>query len=211
MAVASETIDGKVEGTKVPASEWAWAKCSAATPFPGTPDPTQICLKNGFDPALAYRVTFTAQDPYVLGVGFAAFRDVASFFKTATQDAEGTPNPLAGADHLGDLARPLAVGQLPARIPAFRLQRRHRRAQGARRRLADHRRRPDLAQHALCDARRHVEAVRGRQRGARVVGAEARPACAVCRRKACSAAAWPRTPARRSSSTWARPKSGASS
>ena len=26
----------------------------------------------------------------MLGVGFAAFRDVASFFKTATQDAEGT-------------------------------------------------------------------------------------------------------------------------
>jgi hypothetical protein len=96
MAVASETIDGKVEQKKVPETEWAWAKCSAAAPFPGTPDPTQICLKNGFDPALAYRITFTAQDPYVLGIGFAAFRDVASFFKNATQDAEGTPNPLAG-------------------------------------------------------------------------------------------------------------------
>ena len=95
-AYSSETIEGKFEARKVPASDWAWAKCSAATPFPGTPDPTQICLKNGFDPALAYRVTFTAQDPYVLGIGFAAFRDVASFFRNAKQDAEGTANPLAG-------------------------------------------------------------------------------------------------------------------
>ncbi len=95
-AYTSETIDGKFDAKKVPASDWAWATCSAASPFPGTPDPTQICLKNGFDPALAYRVTFTAQDPYVLGIGFAAFRDVASFFRNAKQDAEGTPNPLAG-------------------------------------------------------------------------------------------------------------------
>lgn len=95
-ASVSETIDGKVQASKVPASDWAWAKCSAATPFPGTPDPTHICLKNGFNPALFYRVAFTAQDPPVLGIGFAAFRDVGSFFRNATQDAEGTPNPLAG-------------------------------------------------------------------------------------------------------------------
>ena len=92
-----EGIDGAVRGTKaVPAGDWAWARCSAERPFPGTPDPTQICMKNGFDPSLIYRVTFTAQDPPVLGIGFAAFRDVASFFKNARQDVDGTPNPLAG-------------------------------------------------------------------------------------------------------------------
>ena len=93
---ASETIDGKVGGERtVPASDWAWARCSAANPFPGTPDPTQICVKGGFDPKLLYQVVFTAQDPYVLGIGFAAFRDVASFFRFAAADAEGTPNPVA--------------------------------------------------------------------------------------------------------------------
>ena len=93
---ASETIDGKIGATAtIPSGDWAWAKCSATNPFPGTPDPTQICLKNGFDPKLLYQVVFTAQDPYVLGIGFAAFRDVASFFKNATQDDEGTPNPVA--------------------------------------------------------------------------------------------------------------------
>jgi len=92
----AETIDGKVSGVrKVPAGDWAWARCSASNPFPGTPDPTQICVKGGFDPKLLYQVVFTSQDPYVLGIGFAAFRDIASFFKYAERDETGTPNPLA--------------------------------------------------------------------------------------------------------------------
>jgi len=93
----SETIDGKIGEAKMVAStEWAWARCTADHPFPGTPDPTQICLKSGFDPKLLYQVVFTAQDPGVLGIGFAAFRDVAAFFKYDARDDAGTANPLAG-------------------------------------------------------------------------------------------------------------------
>ncbi|MBI4886982.1 MAG: hypothetical protein HY824_07810 [Acidobacteria bacterium] len=92
----SETIDGRIGGERaVAAGDWAWARCSASNPFPGTPDPTQICVKGGFDPALLYQVVFTAQDPYVLGIGYAAFRDMAAFFHFAAADAEGTPNPVA--------------------------------------------------------------------------------------------------------------------
>jgi hypothetical protein len=92
-----ETVDGIVTvGSTIPSADWAWAKCDAAHPFPGTPDPTQICLKNGFDPNLLYQVVFTAKDPYVLGVGFAAFRDVATFFRNEAKDDFGTANPLAG-------------------------------------------------------------------------------------------------------------------
>jgi hypothetical protein len=94
---ASESIEGVIGGVKtIPSADWAWANCSAANPFPGTPDPTQICLKDGFDPALLYQVVFTAQDPYVLGIGFAAFRDVAAFFRNAKQDDAGAANPVAG-------------------------------------------------------------------------------------------------------------------
>jgi hypothetical protein len=93
---ASETIDGVIGTTaEIAPTDWAFARCSAENPFPGTPDPTQICLKNGFDPKLLYQVVFTAKDPLVLGIGFAAFRDVASFFRNAVQDDVGTPNPLA--------------------------------------------------------------------------------------------------------------------
>ncbi len=93
----AETMDGKItEGAAIPSSNWAWAKCSATNPFPGTPDPAEICVKGGFDRKLLYQVAFTSQDAYVLGIGFAAFRDVASFFKFAAKDDEGTPSPVAG-------------------------------------------------------------------------------------------------------------------
>jgi hypothetical protein len=92
----AETIDGKVSGERVvPATDWAWGRCTAENPFPGTPDATQVCVKGGFDPSLLYQVVFTAQDPYVLGIGFAAFRDVAAFFRHAQQDSVGTVNPVA--------------------------------------------------------------------------------------------------------------------
>jgi hypothetical protein len=90
----SETIDGTGTGiTTIASTDWAWADCTK-TPFPGTPDPTKICMKNGFDPALLYQIVFTAKDPLVLGMGFAATRDLISFFKHAEKDDEGTPNPL---------------------------------------------------------------------------------------------------------------------
>jgi Alpha/beta hydrolase domain len=42
-------------------------------------------------------VVFTAQDPPVLGIGFAAFRDVGTFFKHEARDEAGNANPIAGA------------------------------------------------------------------------------------------------------------------
>ena len=91
-------------------------------PSPLTALPVQICLKGGFDPAKLYQVVYTAKDPYILGIGFAAWRDVASFFKYADKDDAGTPNPLARPRELEHHARPLAVGQLSARVAPLRLQ-----------------------------------------------------------------------------------------
>ena len=85
-----------VDEVAIPPGDWAWARCDAANPFPGTPDPRQICLKNGFDPKRLYQVVFKAADPWVLGIGFAAWRDLGHFFKTAKADDQGTPNPIAG-------------------------------------------------------------------------------------------------------------------
>ncbi|HMA07710.1 MAG TPA: alpha/beta hydrolase domain-containing protein [Ramlibacter sp.] len=94
---AGENQRGEVtDEVQIPAADWAWAKCDNAHPFPGTPDATQICLKAGFRGDRLYQVVYTAADPYVLGIGFAAFRDVGLFFKTAKADDSGTPNPVAG-------------------------------------------------------------------------------------------------------------------
>jgi hypothetical protein len=43
-----------------------------------------------------YEFSYTAKDPQVAGLGFAAIRDFNSFLRYATTDDFGTPNPLAG-------------------------------------------------------------------------------------------------------------------
>jgi hypothetical protein len=92
-----ETMEGIVRGEKeIAAAEWKF--CGGGTfesPVPLTALPVRICLRGGFDPAKLYQVVYTAKDPYILGIGFAAWRDVASFFKYADKDDAGTPNPLA--------------------------------------------------------------------------------------------------------------------
>jgi Alpha/beta hydrolase domain len=95
-SLTSQSITG-VDSAKTPiaSSDWAWADCRSV-PFPGTPDPTRICLRDGFNPALLYEMVFTAKDPLVLGVGYAATRDVISFFHHAAADDHGTANPVTG-------------------------------------------------------------------------------------------------------------------
>ena len=93
----AESTRGEVIGeTGIPAADWAWATCDANHPFPGTPDPSQICLKAGFDASKLYQVVYRSEEAYVLGIGFAAWRDVGMFFKTAKADDSGTLNPVAG-------------------------------------------------------------------------------------------------------------------
>ena len=94
---ASESATGVKGGVvAIPRAAWVFADCRAV-PFPGTPDPTRLCVKDGFDPARLYELTYTAKDPLVLGVGLAATRDIVSFFRNAAKDAVGTPSPVAGA------------------------------------------------------------------------------------------------------------------
>ena len=75
--------------------DWAFGDCSK-TPFPGEADPHKVCVKDGFDPAYLYELVYTAKDPLVLGIGYAATRDLNSFLRYATADDSGTANPVAG-------------------------------------------------------------------------------------------------------------------
>jgi len=76
-------------------STWAFADCSEV-PFPGKPDPRKLCLKDGFDPAYLYELVYTAKDPKVHGIGFAATRDLNSYLRYGVQDDTGAVNPLRG-------------------------------------------------------------------------------------------------------------------
>ena len=96
--ILHETINGVVTvGDTVPNSDWKY--CGGGTfdaPTPVTVLPVRLCLKDGFDPAKLYQLVYTVTDPYVLGAGTAAFRDVQSFFRYQAQDDFGTANPIYG-------------------------------------------------------------------------------------------------------------------
>jgi len=49
----------------------------------------------GFQPGRVYELTYPAKDPWVMGLGYAVTRDLASFLRSATKDDAGTPNPVA--------------------------------------------------------------------------------------------------------------------
>lgn len=96
IAKSSETRAGEIGPRReIPASDWAFADCTKAA-FPGAPNPRMLCLKDGFDPRLLYELGYEARDPKVVGVGLAAMRDVASFFRYADKDSDGNANPIAG-------------------------------------------------------------------------------------------------------------------
>lgn len=88
---AGASDDRPGEQTQVPRSDWAFADCSN-TPFPGKPDLTSLCVRGGFNPALAYTLAFTAKNPKLLGMGYAATRDLVAFLRYDPSNA----NPLAG-------------------------------------------------------------------------------------------------------------------
>ncbi len=71
----------------VPASGWAYTDATGKA-IKLVPGPF---VQNDI-----YEFSYTAKDPKVAGVGFAAIRDFNSFLRYATADDFGTPNPLAG-------------------------------------------------------------------------------------------------------------------
>jgi hypothetical protein len=99
ISFTKESVSGvKSDVVTIPSSDFAFADCRTV-PFPGTPDPDRLCIKGGFDSTLGYQLVRPAKDPFVLGVGNAAMRDVISFFRYRDKDDEGTANPiLSGAD-----------------------------------------------------------------------------------------------------------------
>ena len=60
--------------------------------------PIKISIRrpDGFDAGAIYEFIYTAKDPKVMGLGFAATRDIVSFLRHEAADSEGTANPVAG-------------------------------------------------------------------------------------------------------------------
>ena len=77
--------------TIIPNAEWSFGSCEADK-APAVND-TQICYPAGFKPGRLYELTYRAKDPLVLGLGFAAARDLGAFLKTSEKDDPGASNP----------------------------------------------------------------------------------------------------------------------
>ena len=72
----------------IPNSQWAFADCTAV-PFPGVPSTKKICLNGNFDTNHIYELLYTAKNPMVLGLGFAATRDFVSFLRNSNGASTG--------------------------------------------------------------------------------------------------------------------------
>lgn len=72
----------------IPNTEWSFGSCpDGKNPAPGN---TDICYPAGFSTNYAYELVYVAQDPIVMGIGFAATRDLISYLRYERLDA----NPL---------------------------------------------------------------------------------------------------------------------
>jgi hypothetical protein len=53
------------------------------------PDPTQICLFDGFKADKLYMLIYPAKNPIVMGLGYAVTRDIGSFLRYESHDDAG--------------------------------------------------------------------------------------------------------------------------
>lgn len=86
---ATLTVRDRLADTPVtvPASGWEFASDNSIRLLPaGT----------AFRQSAIYEFTYTAIDPVVAGIGFAATRDFISWLRNNSADTQGTPNPIAG-------------------------------------------------------------------------------------------------------------------
>lgn len=71
--------------TPVPPDRWRFL----------SPTRLEIILADGFDGGAIYEFIYQARDPIVMGLGFAAVRDLVEFMRHAATDDSGRPNPLS--------------------------------------------------------------------------------------------------------------------
>ena len=102
-----DAIDG--ERRPIPADHWAFGTCPSGEGSLA-PSTTDICLFDGFDPDQVYELIYPAKNPWVMGLGYAVTRDLASFLRYETADDAGTPNPLAASGDATGIRRAYGLG-----------------------------------------------------------------------------------------------------
>src|SRR5438132_8157537 len=70
-------------GTLVPNDQWSFA------------DRDHLCVADAFQTGMVYQLNYVAEDTRIMGLGYAAQRDFASFLRNRKKDDAGVRNPLA--------------------------------------------------------------------------------------------------------------------
>ncbi|GAA4340433.1 alpha/beta hydrolase domain-containing protein [Pigmentiphaga soli] len=92
--------DGKQDyaAVSVPVTAWSYQVGEDGAVSVGFTPPSSVPRAGGAaepaDQGTIYQFVYRARDPKVMGIGFAAVRDLLSFLRYSEQDAQGTPNPL---------------------------------------------------------------------------------------------------------------------
>ncbi|MBV9248716.1 MAG: hypothetical protein JO227_05655 [Acetobacteraceae bacterium] len=99
-ADATLTVRAREQDPRVaiPNSEWSFATCGPAVR--PRPDPKHICYPAGFEAWKIYELIYRAKDPRVMGLGFAAARDLGAFLRNEASDSTGVPNPVFRPDQV---------------------------------------------------------------------------------------------------------------
>ncbi len=101
-ALATFTVRTKQGARRVPLEESDWGFINERQ--------LRINRPPGLDGGAIYEILYLAKDPIVMGLGFAATRDVISFLRYEITDGEGNPNPLMSVG-LPNTAISLGVSQ----------------------------------------------------------------------------------------------------
>ncbi len=100
-AVNQLSVRDTVEGVRrvIPRAKWRFARVEKGVPVASS---THVYLEGGFSPAKIYEAVYISKDPPIVGLGPAAVRDVASYFKFNGSTELGIPQR--------SLSRTLAYG-----------------------------------------------------------------------------------------------------
>jgi hypothetical protein len=102
-----DSING--EKKKIASNRWAFGRCPTgqASLMPTTLD---LCVFDGFQKSHIYELIYSAKNPWVMGLGYAVTRDVASFLRNALRDEAGNANPIARSSSTVGIRRVYATG-----------------------------------------------------------------------------------------------------
>ncbi|XEC95759.1 alpha/beta hydrolase domain-containing protein [Paenibacillus tarimensis] len=98
LTVRTKETDSPVE---IPADQWTFVNSHSIKLLPES---------TKFEPGLIYDFHYPAKDPKVLGIGYAATRDLVSFLRYETKDAAGNGNPIAADSTSSGIETALGLG-----------------------------------------------------------------------------------------------------